>query len=186
MKIKLLIASLLFPVTVFAADSYNIDPVHSFARFKIKHLDIGHTYGEFKTTSGAFVYDQEAPEKSSVKINILADSIDTNDAKRDKHLKSPDFFNTKQFQDLNFVSTSVKKISDKEFEVTGDLTIHGVTKSITAKLTKVGEGNDPWGNYRMGFETSFEVNRSDYGMGFMSDKVGNVVSVDLSVEGTKK
>ncbi len=186
MKIKLLVASLLFPVTVFAADTYNVDPVHSFARFKIKHLDIGYTYGEFKTISGTFVYDQDAPEKSSVKVSILTDSIDTNDAKRDKHLRSPDFFNSKKFSELVFASTAVKKLSDTELEVDGYLTIHNVAKPITVKLKKVGEGKDPMGLSRMGFETSFDVKRADFDMNFMSDKVGNVVSVDLAVEGTKK
>lgn len=186
MKIKLLIASLLFPITVFAADTYNVDPVHTFSTFRIKHLDIGYTYGQFTAASGSFTFDKDAPEKSSVNIIISADSISTHDAKRDKHLNSPDFFNTKLYKELSFKSTSVKKLSDTEFEVAGDLTIHGITKQITTKLTKVGEGLDPWGMTRMGFETSFDIKRSDFGLGFMLDKVGDEVNVGFSVEGTKK
>lgn len=168
-----------------AADKYQIDTAHTGLYFKINHLGYSNTYGRFNDVGGSFVVDQNAPEKSSVELVVKADSIDTNDQKRDKHLRSPDFFNTKQNPTITFKSTSVKKLSDDEFEITGDLTLNGVTKPHTLTMKKLGEGKDPWGNYRIGFDTVTTIKRSDFNMNYMADKVGDEVTLMFSTEGVR-
>lgn len=168
-----------------AAEKYELDNVHSAVYFKINHLGVSNSYGRFNDVSGQWTMDREAPEKSSVSITVKADSIDTNDQKRDKHLRSPDFFNTKQHPTITFKSNSVKKVSDTEFEVAGDLSLNGVTKPVTLKMTKTGEGNDPMGKYRAGFETTLVVKRSDYNINYMPDKLGDEVTLMISAEGVR-
>ena len=169
-----------------AADTYNLDPAHTTATFRIKHLNVSYFYGRFDDISGAMVIDETDPTKDTVQITVKTDSVDTHNDKRDQHLKSPDFCNAAQFPEITFKSTSVVKKSDTTFSVTGDLTIHGVTKSVTADFERVGTGKDPWGGIRTGAEAVLTIKRSDYGMTFMQDGLGDDVKLFVSLEGVKK
>lgn len=185
-SIALSLGFALSSTAVQAADTYTVDPVHTAALFKIKHLGVSYTYGRFNDVSGSVVFDATNPVASKVDITIQAGSVDTFNQKRDAHLANPDFFDAKQFPVLKFVSTAFKKVDDNTFDVTGDFTLHGVTKPITIKAVKIGEGKDPWGGYRIGFESTFTIKRSDFGMTKMMEAVGDDVTVTFSTEGIKK
>src|SRR5262249_24346782 len=116
-----------------AADSFSVDPVHSSISFQIEHFGISYVHGRFNKMKGEFSIEKGDPSKSSITLNIETDSVDTNNEGRDKHLKSADFFNTKQFPTIEFKSKSLKAVKDG-YEVTGDLTMHGETKDISIKL----------------------------------------------------
>ena len=183
----LLTATLLLPLGLLrAADTYEIDPVHSSVLFKIRHLNVADFYGRFNEVTGTVSFDKEDAAKSSVSLEVKIDSVDTHNAKRDQHLKSPDFFNAKQFPVMSFKSTKVEKSGDDAYKVTGDFTLHGVTKSITVDFKRGGEGKCMQGEVRSGGATEFTVKRSDYGMTFMLDGLGDEVAVILSFEGVKK
>lgn len=165
------------------ADDYAIDGSHAAAVFKINHLGISTTHGRFNKIEGSFSNTQG---KETLSVTIDATSIDTASAKRDTHLRGPDFFNVKQFPTLTFKSKSWKKTGDKTFDVTGDLTLHGVTKTITVPVVKVGEGKDPWGGHRAGYDTTFTIARADFGMNFMPGGIGATVEITIALEGIKK
>lgn len=170
-----------------AAAVYTVDPVHSITLFRVKHLGVSYSYGRFKDVAGSFAFDAADPSKCSIEMSVKTASVETGDLKRDEHLKSPDFFNEKQFGAITFKSTKVEKRDDTHFTVTGDFAMHGVTKSIKVEIEKVGEGKDPMGGYRMGFETTFTLKRSDFGMKYgVPDMVGDDVRVTISVEGIRK
>lgn len=171
--------------SVALADNYEIDAAHSTAIFAAKHFNVSWTYGRFNDISGKVVWDAD-PAKSSVDITVKTDSLDTNVDKRDQHLKSPDFFNSAQFPTMTFKSKSITKKSGNTFSVTGDLTIHGVTKSVTTDFEYVGTGPDAWGGTRSGYTTALTVKRADYGMSNMPDAVGPDVKLIISLEGVKK
>lgn len=166
-----------------AADTYKLDPVHSMVIFKINHLGVSNTYGRFDAPEGSFVMDDDA-EKMTFEASISVSKIDTANSKRDEHLKSADFFNAKQFPDITFRSTAVKKTGDSTFDVTGDLSLHGVTKSITIPMTKVGAAKTQMGE-RAGFDATFTIKRSDFGMNFMEGAVGDEVTLMINLEGVK-
>jgi len=165
-----------------SADTYKIDPVHTQVIFRIGHLGISKVFGRFDTIEGSFVTDDD-PSKASFNATISVDSVDTGNAQRDKHLKSPDFFNAKQFPDITFKSTSITKTGDT-YQATGDLTLHGVTKSITIPMTKIGQAKTMAGE-RAGFDIQFTVKRSDYGINFMPGAVGDDVDLLINLEGVK-
>lgn len=178
---------LLAHATVTAAESYDVDPVHSTVIFKIQHFGAGFTYGRFNTLEGKFDYDAADVTKSSVEINIKAESVDTGNEARDKHLKGA-FFNTAQFPMISFKSTKVEK-TDKDgvMKVTGDLTLMGVTKSVSLDVKHTGAAEDPMKKYRRGFETSLVIKRSDYGMKTGLDmNIGDEVTLTIALEGIKK
>lgn len=169
-----------------AVESYQIDPVHSMVVFRVEHLGVSYTYGRFNDISGSFRYDTENPANSSFEVTVKADSIDTGDEKRDSHLKSPDFFNVKQFPVITLKSKSVKKLADDRFKVTAELMLHGVTKPIELEIEEVGAGKDPWGGFRRGFHTEFTVSRSEFGMNYMPGGIGDEVTVFVTIEGIRK
>lgn len=181
-----LFATALLLAGVAHAAPYDIDPAHAYAIFKIDHLGVAPSYGQFVKIGGTFDFDAAAPEKSTVKVEIDANSIFTGNQKRDEHLKSPDFFDTKQFPTVTFQSTSFKAAGADTYTVAGNLTMHGQTRPVTVTVKKTGAGKDPWGNDRVGMETTFTVNRLDYGIAFMPDGLGKDVTVILSIEGIKK
>jgi polyisoprenoid-binding protein YceI len=119
---------------VRAADTYKIDPVHATVIYRISHFNVGNAYGRFNEPTGSVTVDNEDPSKSVFEFSVQVDKVDTANPKRDAHLKSPDFFNAKQFPTIDFKSTKVAKKGDNQFELTGDLTLHGVTKSVTFDL----------------------------------------------------
>jgi polyisoprenoid-binding protein YceI len=168
-----------------AADEYTVDAAHAGVNFKISHLGLSWIYGRFNEFSGNFSLDPSDAGKSSFRLNIKVESIDTNQKMRDDHLRSPDFFNAKQFPEITFKSTAVKAIKDG-YEVTGDLTMHGVTKPVTFALLGGRKAEFPKGVQRTGFSTELKINRVDFGIDKFPDGVGNDVHLAISFEGTKK
>ena len=129
--------------------TYDIDNVHSAVIFRVRHLGIGMAYGRFNDISGTITYGgKDSLKSSSIAVSVEADSVDTNSKDRDEHLKSPDFLSAKEFPKIEFKSTKVEQ-KGEETTVTGDLTLHGITKPVTAKVTHVGSGGDPMGNDRV-------------------------------------
>src|ERR1700720_1283796 len=168
-----------------AADTFKVDSVHSFVLFSVQHLGIANTYGRFNDISGTVVFDKDNPSKSSVELSVQVESIDTHNSIHDRSVKSPDFFDAKQFPTMTFKSTKVEGSGDT-FKVSGDLTIHGVTKPLTVDFKKGGEGKGVFGEMRGGGETHFTIRRSDFGMNFEQGEVGDEVNIILSLEGIKK
>ena len=164
---------------------YEIDPAHSSATFAVRHF-VSQVPGRFDQLSGALAYDPENPAASSVEITIDAASIDTNNPKRDTHLRSADFFDVENHPSLTFKSTAVKAAAGG-LEVTGDLTIRGVTKQVTVPVTVLGTMGD-----RAGFAARFTVNRQDYGVSWNRTLdtggviLGDEVTIDVSVEAKKE
>ncbi len=167
------------------AGEFKIDGVHSAAIFKVQHLGVSQSYGRFNTIEGSFLIDKDKPEASSINVTIPIDSVDTNNASRDKHLKSPDFFSAKEFAKMSFVSKSVKKNADGTFEVAGDFMLRGQTKPLTVTVKDGGIGKGMKGGEVAGFETTFSFKRSDYGMAFMVGPVGEEVVVTIALEGAR-
>src|SRR3990167_6520785 len=146
--------------------NYKIDPVHSQAHFTVTHLGVSRFTGRFDSVKGEIVVDGTG-DGNKVKAEIDVASVNTNFADRDKHLRSPDFFNAVQFPKMTFESTSVSMPASGDGTMSGNLTLHGVTKPATFKLTHVGAAKDPWGGYRSGYVATGVIKRSDYGMKFM-------------------
>lgn len=169
----------------WAADSYKIDKVHSTVIFRIKHLNAGYSYGRFNEIAGTIDWDADKPEACKLDVTVKTDSIDTGDKKRDKHLEGPDFFNAKQHKTMTFKSKSVKKGEDGMYEVTGDLSCNGVTKEVTVKVEHTGTASTQMGGDRMGLETTFTVQRADFGITYMPDGLGSDVRLIVSLEGMK-
>jgi polyisoprenoid-binding protein YceI len=169
--------------SAFAAD-YNIDPVHSSFIYRIMHMQASYSYGRFDQPAGTFSFDPDHPEQASFDVTIPIDSLDTGNPKRDADLKGPDWFNAKEYPDMTFKSTAVKKDGGK-LQVTGDLTIHGVTKSVTIPLDIVGTST-MMGKTRSGFEGTIDIKRSDFGMAALPQAVGDDVRLIISIEGDQK
>jgi polyisoprenoid-binding protein YceI len=184
---KLLILPLLAAVSLTsqAADTYKVDPVHSSIVFGIMHLDVTNVYGRFNDVSGTLVFDKENPSKSSLQVEVKVASVDTHEPKRDQHLKSPDFFNAKEFPLMTFKSNKVEANGDT-YKVSGDFTLHGVTKPITVDFKKGAEAKGMQNEIRTGGETHFTIKRSDYGIKFMPGAVGDEVKIIVSLEGIKQ
>ncbi len=182
-----LFTAAIFSVGGYAAD-YKIDTkgAHASINFKIQHLGYSWLTGRFNDFSGNFSYDQANPEKSSIKVDINTASIDSNHAERDKHLRSGDFLDTDKFGKASFVSKKVVDKGEGKFEVIGDLTLHGVTKSITIDAKKMGEGKDPWGGYRAGFSGTTELRLKDFGIPESLGPSSTTVYLDLHVEGVRQ
>ncbi|MEY2487059.1 MAG: hypothetical protein QOH39_2707 [Verrucomicrobiota bacterium] len=174
-----------FVLSANAADTFKIDPAHSSVVFSVQHLGVSNLYGRFNDISGTVVFDKDNPSKTSVEVSVAVDSLDTHFPKRDQNLKSPDYFDAKQFATITFKSKKVEGAGDA-FKVTGDFTLHGVTKPLTVDFKKVGEGKGVQGEPRAGGETRFTIKRSDFGMNFQQGAVGDDVTIILSVEGVKQ
>ncbi|MBX3376873.1 MAG: YceI family protein [Phycisphaeraceae bacterium] len=167
------------------AAAYTIDGVHSAVVFRCKHLNTAYAYGMFSKISGSLSFDDASPESSSLSITVETSSVSTGNAKRDGHLKSNDFFASDEFPNATFKSKSFKKTGDNTFDVTGDFTLRGTTKEITVKLEKTGQGKGQGGKELIGFETTFTINRLDYGVKFMEGALGNDVRLTVSIEAGK-
>ncbi|NVJ49109.1 MAG: YceI family protein [Gammaproteobacteria bacterium] len=167
----------------FAAD-YVIDTkgAHASINFRVSHLGYSWLLGRFNTFDGKFSYDAAKPEESVIMVNIDTTSLDSNHAERDKHLMSDDFLHADKFPKATFKSTQVTDKGDGKLMVTGDFTLHGVTKSIVIEAQKVGEGEDPWGGYRAGFSGTTKINMGDFGF----KKNYGDVWLDLHVEGVRQ
>jgi polyisoprenoid-binding protein YceI len=167
-----------------AGDTYAVDTAHAAVNFRISHLGLSWTHGRFNELSGSFTIDDD-PAKCQFELTIKTESIDTGNAQRDTHLKSPDFFNAKQFPAISFKSTSVKA-AGKDLEVTGDFTLHGVTKPITFTMVGGKKAEFPKGTHRTGYSTELTIKRADFGIDKFNGAVGDDVHVAVSFEGTKK
>ena len=167
-----------------AADAYEIDTAHSMIIFRAKHNKVSYNYGRFNEFSGELAMDETDVSKSTVEFEVKAASVDTGNEKRDQHLRSSDFFSAKQFPVITFKSTKVSAKEGEEdvLEVTGDLELHGVKKSITVDVTITGRAQGRQGESLIGFESIFTIKRSKfgmtYGMGGISDDVQLTVSIE--------
>lgn len=172
------------------ADTYEIDTkgAHASINFAVSHLGYSWLTGRFDNFSGEFTYDPAKPEASTINVTIDTTSVNSNHAERDKHLRSPDFLNVEKFPKATFVSKQIKVDGDDkdEFDIIGDLTLNGVTKSITIEVDKIGEGKDPWGGYRAGFEGETEINMKDFNIKMDLGPASQTVKLELHVEGIKK
>ncbi|MBP5944238.1 Protein YceI [Pseudomonas fluorescens] len=182
----LAIGSAVLSANVMAAD-YVVDKEgqHAFVDFKISHLGYSFITGTFKDIDGKFSFDAAKPEDSKIEFNVNTASVFTNHAERDKHIASADFLNASKFGKATFVSTSVKSTGANTADVTGDLTLLGVTKPVVVKATFLGEGKDPWGGYRAGFEGTTSIKRSDFGKQKDLGPKSDAVELYVSFEGVK-
>jgi polyisoprenoid-binding protein YceI len=173
-----------------SADQYAVDPSHTSVIFGVSHLGYSFTYGRFNKVSGEFTLDAAKPEAASFSLAIDAASIDTNDAKRDDHLRGPDFLNTGEFPVISFKSNKVtveKEGDATTYVVSGELTMHGETKPVTLNLVKLGEGPGPTGqDFRTGFNCQTKLSRSEWGMTKMVPHIGDEIAVTISFEGVRK
>ena len=172
-----------------SAADYTIDTkgTHAFIQFRIKHLGFSWLYGRFNEFSGSFSYDETKPDASKITVDINVNSVESGHAERDKHLRSKDFLDVDAFPKAKFVSTSYKSTGKDQAQLTGDFTLHGVTKSISFPVEHIGGGSDPWGGYRNGFEGKITIKPADYGMD-LTKKLGSSaaeVELTLSVEGVR-
>jgi len=143
---------------------WNLDPTHSEVQFKVKHLVISTVTGNFNAFSASIHQNSANWENSQIEFSAEINSIDTNNTDRDNHLKSAEFFDAEQFPTLNFKSTSFQSKGDNKFDLTGELTIKGTTKTITLAAELGGEMVDPWGNHKVGFEINGEIVREEFGL----------------------
>jgi polyisoprenoid-binding protein YceI len=169
-----------------AADTYTFDPVHSSLVFKVKHLGVAFVYGRFNNFGGTLTLDENNPANSSVQASVKAENVDTDNDKRDNHLRSPDFFNAEEHPVVTFKSTDFKKAGSDAYTVKGNITLLGVTRPIEVTVRNTGAGKDPWGGFRTGWETSFTINRSDFGMDFMMGGVSDEVTIFVAVEAVRQ
>ncbi len=190
-KILIPIVLLLFLPHFVFADTYDIDPVHSHIGFSVRHLVISNTTGKFNKYAGTFELDEKDNIKS-VFIDIEVASIDTDNEKRDKHLRNSDFFDVEKFPKITFKYNNTISRNGANYKVMGDMTIHGVTKEVILDMELLGKVKDPWGNYRIGITGKTEINRKDFGLvwnkvletgGFV---VGDLVKISLEVEAILK
>ena len=174
--------------TTTGTRTYKIDKSHSEAIFQVRHL-VTKVRGRFTDFEGTIEYNEANPEQSSVNFSINATSIDTAEPDRDKHLRSADFFEVEKYPQITFRSTRMAKRGAETYDVTGNLTIKGVTKEIVLPVAHMGKATDPWGGQRLGFEAETTINRKDYGLtfnialaetgGFL---VGDEVKISLEVQ----
>ncbi len=174
------------PVTL---TTWNLDPAHSAAGFKVKHMMISNVKGTFTGISGVLKLDETDSTRSSVEASIDVTTVNTCDVQRDGHLKSADFFDAEKFPALTFKSTKVESAGGGDYAVTGDLTMHGVTKSVTFAVEDVSTpAKDPWGNLRIGLAATAKVNRKEFGLSWNSALetggvlVGEDVTITLDVQ----
>ena len=182
-------AAMFMTATTANAEDYVIDTkgAHAFVNFKIKHLGYSWLHGRFNTFDGKFNYDAKNPNASQISVNIDTASLDSNHAERDKHLRGSDFLNVSKYPQASFKSTAIKFDEDgEEATVTGDFTLHGVTKTITFEIDKIGEGKDPWGGYRVGFEGETSLKLADYGIDYNLGPASTHVDIGLFIEGIRQ
>ena len=190
--IKLLLATAItgsaLITSVANAATYDIDNegAHASINFKIQHLGYSWLTGRFNDFDGSFEYDAAKPADSSINVTIDTTSIDSNHAERDKHLKGSDFLDVKKYPTATFKSTGFKSTGEGVGNMTGEFTLHGVTKTITIPVERLGEGNDPWGGYRAGFSGATVLKLSDYGIDYNLGPASSTVEIELHVEGKRQ
>ena len=168
--------------------TWQIDPSHSTVEFAVRHLMIATVKGRFGEFQGTVQMDVENPATAVVDVTIPAASVDTRESQRDNHLRSPDFFDVERFPTITFRSRRVERLRDAELRVTGDLTIHGITRPVALSITPGGFTRDPWGNERAAFRASTQINREDFGLKWNQILetggvlVGEAVRIEVEVE----
>ncbi|MGA8490179.1 MAG: YceI family protein [Terriglobales bacterium] len=169
--------------------TWNIDPAHSVAEFKVKHMMISNVKGHFPKVTGALILDESKLTDSQITASIEAASIETRDPQRDAHLKSADFFDVEKFPTLSFKSTGITLVRDGELAVEGDLTIHGITRKVVFTVEgPTPPAKDPWGNTRVAVSATTKINRKDFGLTWNATLetggilVGDEVTITLEVE----
>ncbi len=195
MKLRTLVitfaALLALAVPALAADTYQIDPVHTRLGFTVRHLTINNVEGRFMDFSGVIQYDGQDITKSSVNVAIKTTSVNTENNMRDNDLRSANFFDVAQYPTITFQSSGVEK-QGNGYVLDGTLTMHGVSKPVQIPFTILGQVKDPWGNTRLGLEGSLTINRQDYGINYSKTidngglVVGNEVKIQMNVEAVKK
>jgi len=182
----LIIMSLM--MSAVQADEYVIDKkgMHAFIQFKISHLGYSWLWGRFNDFEGTINYDKNNPGASNVTVSIVTDSVDSNHALRDKHLRDKDFLDVSKFPKASFVSTSYSEAKDGSVILKGDFTLRDVTRNITIDARKIGEGNDPWGGYRIGFEGKTRIALKDYGITKNLGPASQELDIILSIEAKRK
>jgi len=171
-KLILSLSTILCAVAASASTKYAIDAAHSAVTFKVTHLMISTVPGRFDKFDGEFTFDEKTGKVDGLTAKIDVDSINTNDAKRDAHLRNDDFFGTRDAKNklvetkrwMNFAATKVETKKNKPVKITGDLTLNGVTKPVTLTVSHKGPAKDPWGNQKLGFEATGKINRKDFGI----------------------
>jgi polyisoprenoid-binding protein YceI len=188
MLVSLALGGALLSVGQAMAADYVIDTgkQHAFVTFKISHLGYSWLYGRFKDFDGTFSFDAAKPEASKVKVNLRTESVDTNFAERDKHIRSEDFLNVSKYPEASFESTAVKSTGDGTADITGNMTLNGVTKAVVVSAKFVGEGQDPWGGYRAGFEGTTNLHLKDFGMAYDLGPASEDVQLIISFEGVRQ
>lgn len=183
-KISIVSAVLLASaINIAHASDYKIDDTHSFVQFRTKHLGYSWLYGRFNVTGGTLSYDPAKPEASQIKVDIDVVSIDSNHELRDEHLRDKYLLAEKQPK-ATFTSTAYKGDANSG-EVTGELQLNGVKKTVTIPVKKIGEGPDPWGGYRVGFEGVLIIDARDYGYTYQLGDQSFVVELQLGIEGVQ-
>ncbi|MBV8070830.1 MAG: YceI family protein [Acidobacteriaceae bacterium] len=172
--------------------TYEIDPAHSNLQFSVRHLMVTNVRGSFTGVKGSVIYDPQNPSAAVVEATIDAATLHTGDEQRDTHVKSPDFLDVANYPTITFRSTKVQKVSDEEFKVTGNLTLHGVTKEVVLDISEVSpEAKDPWGKTRIGASARTKIKRSDYGLTWNAPLeaggvlIGDDVKLDFELEFVK-
>ena len=175
-----------------AISTWKLDPAHSVAEFKVKHMMISNVKGQFSGISGELFFDEAELTNSHVEVSVAADSINTRDAQRDAHLKSADFFHVEKFPTLEFKSTRITRKGDGELALAGELTIHGVTRRVVFNVEgPAPAAKDPWGNTRLGLSATTRINRKDFGLTWNTALetggilVGDDVTITLDVQFVK-
>ncbi|HEX5841218.1 MAG TPA: YceI family protein [Pseudomonas sp.] len=186
--VALTLGGALFAAGQSMAADYAIDKQgqHAFVNFKISHLGYSWLYGTFKDFDGSFSFDAAKPQESKVNVTLNTTSVDTNHAERDKHIRSDDFLNVDKHPTATFASTSVKSTGEGTADITGDLTLNGVTKPVVIAAKFIGEGKDPWGGYRAGFEGSTTLKLKDFDISKDLGPASESVELIISVEGVRK
>jgi len=183
----LALTGMLATAPAFAAD-YVVDAkgAHASINFRIQHLGYSWLTGRFNTFEGDFSYDQSNPDASKISLTVDTTSLDSNHAERDKHLRSPDFLNVGKHPTAKFESTGFRANGDGSAKLSGNLTLNGVTKPVDIAVKKIGEGKDPWGGYRAGFEGTTQFKLKDFGINYNLGPASETVYLDLHVEGVRK
>lgn len=167
-------------------DAWKVDPLHSFVNFRIRHLGIGLVHGRFNQPEGMLLFSPDNLDASRIDMSVKVANIDTSVADRDTHLKTPDFFDETKHPVIQFKGERFRKTGADEYEIDGVMSLRGVDKPLTVKARFIGQGKDPWGGTRVGFESVFTVKRSDFGMTFMLDGIADQVELTVSIEAVKQ
>ena len=184
---SVLAATLTLPGLARAADYViDTDKAHAFIQFRISHLGFSWLLGRFNDFSGTFTYDEENAAASSVEVTINTASIDSNHAERDRHLRGEDFLHTGKFPQARFVSTGYQATGAGSAILSGQLTLRGVTREIDIEVQKIGQGTDPWGGYRAGFQGITTLTLADYGITYNLGPAARQVELFLSIEGIRQ